>query len=257
LNSILLIMEGSLQPRFWEVDFFRGLAVVLMLLYHTIFDLNYFGIHNYILDFGFWFYLARLTAFIFVLIVGVSLVLSYNRNCELRNDSQFLLKLIKRGSRIFFLGLLITLTTYLLIGDGFIIFGVLHFIGFSIVISFPFIRLYKFNIILGSFFILMGLYVQQTTVNFPWLLWLGFSFNNFYTLDFFPLFPWFGVILIGISLGNCLYCNYERGFALPEWSNLLLVRSISTLGKKSLMIYLFHQPIVIIILLLAGKALPF
>ena len=36
-------MEDGLQARFWEVDFFRGLAVILMIVYHTIFDLNYFG----------------------------------------------------------------------------------------------------------------------------------------------------------------------------------------------------------------------
>ena len=229
-----------------------------MIVYHTIFDLNYFGIQSHILDVGFWFYLSRLTAIIFVLLVGVSLVLSYNRNCRLDNDKRFLFKLIKRGSKIFFLGLLITLMTYLLIGDGFIIFGVLHFIGIAIIISFPFLRLYKLNMILGLIFISIGLHIQQTTLDFPWLIWLGFSFNNFYTLDFFPLFPWFGVILIGISLGNYLYCNYERRIALPEWSSLILVRTLATLGKKSLMIYLFHQPIVIVILFLAGKAaIPF
>jgi uncharacterized membrane protein len=251
-------MTESLQARFWEVDFLRGLAVVLMIVYHTIFDLDYFGIHSHFLDSGFWLYLSRLAAIIFILLVGVSLVLSYKRACELGNDKRFMFKLFIRGSKIFFLGLLITFITYLLVGEGYIIFGVLHFIGFAIIISFPFLRFYILNIVLALFFIVVGLYIQQTTLNFPWLLWLGFSFKEFYTLDFFPLFPWFGVTLMGISLGNYLYRNYKRRFKLPDLSSLILVRSFAILGRKSLMIYLFHQPIVVVILYLAGKAaIPF
>ncbi len=34
----------NLKERFWEVDFLRGLAVILMIAYHFIFDLSFFGI---------------------------------------------------------------------------------------------------------------------------------------------------------------------------------------------------------------------
>ena len=65
--------------RFWEVDFLRGWAIVLMVLFHLAFDLNYFGAQQIELTSGFWFYLARFTASLFLLLVGVSLTLSHSR----------------------------------------------------------------------------------------------------------------------------------------------------------------------------------
>ena len=29
--------------RFWEIDFARGIAIIMMIIYHLVFDLNYFG----------------------------------------------------------------------------------------------------------------------------------------------------------------------------------------------------------------------
>jgi uncharacterized membrane protein len=46
-------MERSLNVRFWEVDSLRGLAIIMMVTYHFIFDLTFFGIPSiYIPGFG-------------------------------------------------------------------------------------------------------------------------------------------------------------------------------------------------------------
>jgi uncharacterized membrane protein len=139
-----------------------------------------------------------------------------------------------------------------LIGRGFILFGVLHFVGVSIVLAYPFLRLRTFNLFAGSIFILIGIYLQGLTFNFPWLLWLGFVPYNFYTLDYFPIFPWFGLVLIGIFLGNKFYQDGKRGFKLPDLSGSFIVDLLGTLGRNSLAIYLVHQPIIVATLFLLG-----
>jgi len=49
------------------------MAIILMVLFHMAFDLNYFGVYEVEMSSGFWFYLARFTASLFLLLVGVSL----------------------------------------------------------------------------------------------------------------------------------------------------------------------------------------
>ncbi|VVB62866.1 Uncharacterised protein [uncultured archaeon] len=238
-------MDFSKPSRFWELDFIRGLAVVMMVLYHFLYDLNYFGGYTLNVHSGLWLYFAEATAAIFIVLVGVSLTLSASRS-QMRGASEKLyLRFFKRGLRLFSLGLVVTLATYLLIGRGSILFGVLHFIGVSIVLAYPFLRLRTFNLFAGSIFILIGIYLQGLTFNFPWLLWLGLVPYNFYTLDYFPIFPWFGLVLIGIFLGNRFYQDGKRGFRLPDLSGSFIVDLLGTLGRNSLVIYLVHQPVIV------------
>ena len=64
----------DIYERFWEVDVFRGLAILMMVIYHLFFDLTYFGICQLDVSSEF-FYSCQNNAFIFIF-VGVSLTLS-------------------------------------------------------------------------------------------------------------------------------------------------------------------------------------
>ncbi len=75
-----------------------------------------------------------------------------------------------------------------------------------------------------------------------------------YSVDYFPVFPWFGVFLIGIFLGNVLYPKYERRIQIPDLSRFFVVRFFCFLGRHSLTIYLLHQPILILLLYVLGVA---
>jgi len=244
-----------LAARFWEVDFMRGGATVLMILFHSVFDLDYFGVCEVDIHSGFWFYFARLTASIFLLLVGVSLVLSRSRAERLARTEQFRNRLFKRSIWIFGLGMGITLFTRLLLGDGFIVFGVLHLIGVSLLLAYPFLRLHLINFIFGLLFISIGLYFQNLGVGYPWLLWLGLAPQSFYSLDYFPLFPWFGVILMGTALGDLLYRGYRRRISLPDLSGTSFVKPLAFFGRNSLTIYLLHQPVLIALFYLFGYSL--
>jgi uncharacterized membrane protein len=242
--------------RFWEVDFLRGVAILLMVLYHLVFDLNYFAVYDIDVSSGFWLAVARLTASLFLLLVGLSLTLSHSRAQLLGQEDRFRLRLLKRSAWILGLALGITLVTYFFIGRGFIVFGVLHLIGLSLLLAYPFLRMHKANIIFGLLFILLGIYLQNISVGFPWLLWLGVAPPDFYSVDYFPVFPWFGVILVGMGLGSLLYPGYRRRIPVPDFSRSPFVIALAFLGRNSLAIYLVHQPVIIAILCLAGVAIP-
>ena len=65
---------------------------------------------------------------------------------------------------------------------------------------------------------------------------IGFYNNKFYSGDYFPLLPWYFMYLVGYCAGDFL------DIKLNVRENVL-----SKMGKKSLMIYLIHQPIIMII----------
>ena len=248
-------MIESPTVRFWEVDLLRGAAIVLMVLYHLVFDLNYFAVYDIDVSSGFWLAVARTTASFFLLLVGLSLTLSHSRAQLLGKEDRFRLRLVKRSAWILGLALGITFVTYLFIGRGFIVFGVLHLIGLSLLLAYPFLRLQRASIIFGLLFILLGIYLQNISVGFPWLLWLGLAPPGFYSVDYFPLFPWFGVILVGMGLGSLLYPGYLRRITVPDLSSSPFVRGLAFLGRNSLFIYLVHQPVMIAILFLGGVSL--
>ncbi len=163
---------------------------------------------------------------------------------------------MKRSLWIFGLAMGVTLVTYFFIGRGFIVFGVLHLIGVSLLLAYPFLRLHGVNFILGLLFILVGLFLQTLSVDFPWLLWLGLAPVDFRSVDYFPLFPWFGVILIGVAFGDLFYRGYSRRIPVPDLAGSSLVRGLEFLGRNSLAIYLVHQPVLIGLMYLVGVWLP-
>jgi uncharacterized membrane protein len=243
----------NVEARFWEIDLLRGVAILMMIGYHVPYDLDYFGSYTVDVQSGFWFFFARAIATIFLLLVGISLTLSFSRAAKLRKtEKRLYTKYLKRGLKIFSWGLVITFTTWFFLREGFVVFGILHLIGISIILAYPVIKVRYGNLVLGIVFIALGIFINKVTVGFPWLLWLGLTPARFYSVDYFPLLPWFGVVLIGIFLGNSLYPHYRRSFDLHDLSQFTFIRWLCFLGQHSLLIYLVHQPVLIASLYLMG-----
>lgn len=227
----------------------RGIAIIMMILFHLLYDLNYFGGYDLNVHSGFWLYFGRATATIFILLVGISLTISYSR-AKKKQKKRIYRKYLKRGLKIFAWGLVISLATWLFLRAGFVVFGVLHLIGISIIIAYPFLKLRLWNLLPGVLFVSLGLYLKSYTFGFSELMWLGLRPEHFYSVDYFPILPWFGVILIGLFLGYILYPNSTRRFKLCDLSNFAVIRLLCLLGRHSLLIYLIHQPILIAIIYL-------
>jgi len=228
--------------RYLEIDLGRGIAVVLMIIYHFLFDIFYF---KSMINF---YWLVPAMASIFVLISGICLNISYSKN---KNFTKF----VRRGIKLFSLGMLITLISFLLLTKGFILFGILHFFGISSLLAYPFLKYFKNKLsylLLGILIIALGIYLSNLRFETNYFMWLGLIPKNFYTFDYFPILPWFGILLVGIFLGKVFYPSGKRNFQLPIYKGNV-VNLFSFLGKNSLIIYFIHQPIILSILFLLGQ----
>jgi len=239
--------------RYDEIDVARGIAIIMMILFHTLYDLAFFGIYPVNISTGFWRWFAIATASLFLLIAGFSLTLSHAPALQrlrgaVKPHVRLFVKYIKRGAGIFGCGLLVTLATWLYLGDGFVIFGILHLIGVSIMLSPLFFWFRKKNILIGAVCIVIGITFTVSGISGPiFLLWLGIHPVSFTSVDYTPLFPWFGVVLIGMGLGEHLYPSGKRAFNTPHVPGMVSA-TIALLGRHSLVMYLVHQPVILLLL---------
>lgn len=238
------------RERFPEIDALRGCAIVMMLIYHTLFDLVLFGNLKMDLLSPFWRGYVIVGASIFIGLAGLSLTLSSAQEKNVHGRVSFL-KYLKRGVLLFTYGMAITLVTYFVLPEAYVRFGVLHCIGTSTVLAYPLVFRPSLSLPLGLVCILLGSVLSVRSFPFSFLLWLGFKPQRFYTLDYFPLLPWFGVVLLGIFAGNLFYPSGRRLFSFPADPNPI-VQGLAFLGRHSLVIYLFHQPVILALLFALG-----
>lgn len=238
--------------RFWEVDFARGIAIVLMVVFNWSFSLKFLGVYTLNLGDFYWAVFPMLIGGSFIFLSGVSRFLLYKKISDWP-ENKIYKKLIFSGLKIFLLGIGITIVTWLAFPHETVFFGILHLIGLSWVLSAVFLRFKdkRLKIVLGVLFLVAGFWLQTFSFNFNSLLWLGFNPSNFQSFDYWPLLPWFGVFLIGMHAGDVLfYWGKNPGTAWEP--NIWPIKQICFLGRKSLVIYLSHQPILLVFLYFLG-----
>lgn len=238
--------------RFWELDALRGVAIIMVVIYHLAWDLKAMAGWDIDLYAGFWHYFQRVTATTFILLVGISLTLSYRRVSGQRPNPALFGKYARRGARLFAFGLVISAVTWVVLRQGYVQFGILHFIGVAIILAYPLLRYRYLNLALGLSILFVASWVSSIPVETGWLIWLGFLPPAYYAVDYFPLFPWFGVVLLGIFIGNTVYDPARRWGPLPNLSPTPVVQGLNLLGRHTLAIYLLHQPVLIAALILLG-----
>ena len=232
-------MNLTSAPRLQLVDALRGFAVAQMIVYHFIYDLAYFG----------WIELAMTrdqpwiawrSAIVtqFLLLVGVSLVL---RTSFKPSAADFW----KRWVQIAAAALLVSVGSWLVFGQRFIYFGILHFVAAALLIARPLLILKAWNIVLGAACVVIGLVYTSELFNTPPATIVGFMTFKPRTEDYVPLFPWLGVVLIGAGFA----ARWQRAqWTMPSSLMPLNVRAprwLVFLGTWALTIYLVHQPILL------------
>jgi uncharacterized membrane protein len=125
-------------------------------------------------------------------------------------------------------------------------------IGFSTLISFPIADKPKLSLLTGLGIVLTSFILSGSTESFL-LAAIGFHSVEIQTFDLFPIFPYSGLMLIGVYLGDLFYSDGDRRFDIKDREVFRPLRLIGRyLGQNSLLIYLVHQPLLILILLLLG-----
>ncbi len=209
--------SSKATPRYPIVDQIRGLAVILMVVFHTLYDLRWFGYLPS--DFPMRAF-AQVIVFLFLTAMGLSLPLAHSRGIRWRSFG-------KRSAKLALAAGAISLATYLLFPTRWIYFGILHCILVCSFLALPLIGHPRLAGLSGVLILVPAL----LGFRYPWIR------MDHSSLDFVPALPWVGVVLLGIwwqALGL-------HRWRLPDWK---FMRWMAFLGRWSLWIYLLHQPVI-------------
>ena len=234
----------------------RGYAFILMFIFHIfvflklLVNLNY--LNNPVLHF-----IGFISRNIFIILVGISLYLSFKNS---KNIEEYKKKQLLRSIKIYCIAIYITILTYFVIPENYIVFGVLHFISISILLLYNFVN---------NIFALIGILIICFTLsNFkiPFTLSnnssLGTYINgilgiNIYksTMDSFPLIKWIPKVILGIFIGYFIHYFYNKHKKNEKQQSKKNETIIDLIGKNTLLLYALHFPIIIIVILFFKKIL--
>jgi uncharacterized membrane protein len=253
--------------RFFEIDFFKGLATIFMIIFHFFYLMYLMDIVKFEIKQGLLHAIAKISHTIFILMVGINSAISYNKfkakNKKLyENDypsfrNQYIGKVTKRALFLLVAGFIMSILSYFGFGNLFVKFGIFHFIGVALFLSIPIVS-NKFASLATTAIICM-LYVLSNTPrlkaffsracgNTPILCFISGVYNiKFSSLDHFSIIPYFGLVTFGIFLGHVLYTYKDRKFLDKEeekkfdnYEKNNVIKNVGLLGKNSFIIYFFH-----------------
>ncbi len=233
------------------IDAVRGVAFLAMAIYHFAWDLGYFGYFatDVTVDLG-WRIFARSIAGTFLALVGVSLVLAS------RNG-------FRRGRFLRRLGILaaaaaaITGVTWFVFPDMFIFFGILHAIAVSSVLGLAFVRApIPLVIVAAALCFLAPWFFSAPVFDAPALWWLGLYTEAPRSVDYVPIFPWFGVVLAGIAAARTFPRLFSGQLGRPGMVKARMLAPLAWAGRHSLPLYLLHQPVLFGLVYLAAQIVP-
>ena len=205
------------------LDLMRGIAIIMMIAFHFIYDLNSFGFSDIPL-FTHWAGIAWrcLIVFLFLSAVGISLVIAHSKGIKFK---KFLKRLLYLGIAALF----VSAGTYVMFPDGWVYFGILHLIWVSSLIAIFFINLPKTSLLIAVIILISSILGQ---LNFSIISNIFEPYLPLSSIDYYPLFPWLSFVFIGIYLGH--YPHYQKVFTFRlNW--------LEVIGKHALIIYLTHQ----------------
>lgn len=235
-----------MNKRIWELDAFRGICIIGVVIVHFVYDLvELYGVIQW--EYPTWFTMIKGCGFLFLILSGICVTLGRNS--------------IRRGALVFAFGMVITAVTYGMYyfgfaGNGVIIyFGVLHCLGICMLLWPVFKKLpWWALVILGGALVILGFRVDGMTAENRFLMPLGIVWSGFKSSDYFPLLPNLGYFLLGAAVGKTVYAKKQT--LLPKIDGTKgFFGFLCACGRQSLWIYLLHQPIVsgICMVLLALK----
>jgi uncharacterized membrane protein len=220
------------------LDVVRGIAILLMIIYHFSWDLTFFGLADFhIFDDPYWIWFAKFIAALILLVMGVSHAMARTKGVNVR-------AFVKRLAIISTCAIAVSTGTYLIDPNTFVYFGVLHLIAVASILLLPLASLpSRLLILLAILFLAAPQFLNHEVFSPPWLSWVGLWPTARMSVDYLPVFPWLGLPILGMVLGRWLLIMDEH-FGFLKWqSRHPLIRAPYIAGRYSLLIYMIHQPI--------------
>ena len=240
-----------MKQRYFWIDNMRAIAMISMIIYHGVWDLVYlYGMDWdwYRSDFAFiW---QQSICWTFILLSGFCWSFSKNP--------------LKQGLLVSGAGIVVTVVTLMFSYESRIIFGVLSLIGASALLMIPLKKyLEKLSAFVGFIFMFLlfavtygindgylGIF-EIEILKLPEVLYsnlfttfFGFPEKYFFSADYFSLVPWMFLYFAGYFLYRLWKMERIPGAVCLNRK----VPILTWLGKKSLIIYMLHQPILYFLL---------
>lgn len=238
------------------LDEWRGVTILLMVFYHGAYDLEYVfgagfpGFRGPAMD-----ALQLYICCSFIFVAGIC--------CRYSRGN------LRRGAMVLAVALAMTLVTALLMPQQKILFGVLHFLGCAMMLyallgqlsdklpagagfaAMLLLWAFTFNIAGGSvgFFRLLRLYLPGALYTQSFLFPLGLPGPGFFSSDYFPVIPWIFLFFAGSYAGV-----WFRAGKMPAALYRTHLPLFAAVGRRSLLIYVLHQPVLYAVLGLACGA---
>lgn len=240
-------METGRRDRLYLMDEIRGILILYVVLYHLLYDVSQIFYVGSIP----WMYspwmdgLRNVMVGMLIIIAGISCTLS-------RNNA-------RRGLRILFVALCLTVVTAIAVPEELILFGILHFFGTAILIYSllsPLLRRipYGAGMAVSAYLFLATFSIYEGYFGFPYrvafhlpesllhvkvLYILGYAIEGLQSADYYPLMPWIFLLFFGGFLGRYLQSRRQ-----PEVFYQCHSRVLGSIGRHTLLIYLVHQPVI-------------
>jgi uncharacterized membrane protein len=224
-----------MTARLLWLDVARGLAVLAMLAFHFGWDLGHFGhIDPDIPYTDAYKAFGHATAASFLFIAGVSLALAHGR--VFRAGAYW-----RRLALLIGASLLVSGATYIAFPSSFVFFGILHCIAAASLLALPFLLApWPAAFVAGAALVAASFFARASFFDAPWFWWTGLSTFEPLTNDYRPLAPWAGALLLGVGAAKAARLGST---ARTDSSCSAPTRGLAFLGRRSLALYLIHQPV--------------
>jgi uncharacterized membrane protein len=187
------------SSRFDAIDVARGVAVAAMVVYHFGWDLSFLRlIATDLIRDPAWRWFARGIAGSFLALAGIGLALAHAQGFR---PHSFLRRLAKIAGA----AALVSVATYFVFPESYIFFGILHCIAVSSVLALPFLRAPIWTAAVAAAICFTAPLIARSPFwDHDWLDWLGLGAQEPFTNDYVPIFPWFGLVLLGLAAARGL-----------------------------------------------------
>ena len=240
-------MDTAKRVRYHLLDGIRGIVLISMIAYHFSWNMVYmYGAK--------WDWYRSTGAYIWQQSICWTFIILSGFCWSMGKQP------LKRGLMVFGGGLLVTAVTIAVMPQNRVVFGVLTCIGSCMLLLIPLDKILRKVPVEAGMAISFGVFVLTRNVNrgylgfesWKWITlprewyqnlltaYIGMPPRSFYSTDYFSLIPWFFLFVTGYFLyGVCKKYDLLRSELFGKKIPL-----VDFLGKRSLSVYLLHQPII-------------